>query len=197
MYLSRSCSRGRNVCANDLRLIQIVCFLYLSINIMEKFLNNEGLFSYFLIEQCESGPGIPEKYQLCCISAFGSCWHLCPHSPFCAAFLALTIITQITSFAVCFFPDTIFLQCNGDISAVSAEKGGWRRTESKGAIIAVEQLKDPFCPLPNIDGKTLIFAVGPVWFFRIILECSFLDWFNKQTVETHVLSYCTDRSGMF
>lgn len=95
---------------------------------------------------------------------FGLCWNLCLHSPSCAVFLALTIITQITSFVKWFSSEIIFLQCSGNINPVSAEKGGCklcagRRTESKGATITFEQLKDAFCPLLNIDGKTLIFAI--------------------------------------
>lgn len=35
-----------------------------------------------------------------------------------------------------------------------------RRAESKGATVTFEQLEDAFCPLLNIDGKTLIFAIG-------------------------------------
>lgn len=72
------------------------------------------------------------------------------------------------------FSDMIFLQYSGNINPVSAEKRGCQLFPlHKGAIITFEQLRDAFCPLRNIDGKTLIFA--EVQFFRSVLECLFLD----------------------
>lgn len=119
---------------------------------------------------------------------------VCLHSPSCALFLALTIITQITSFAMWFF---FQIQYNGDINPVSEGREPVSFSLKEGQRVKVPLLfwaaRRSF--LPNIDGKTLIFAIGISPVFQ---KCPWmvLFWIDLP-VETHVLSYCTGRSCMF